>query len=192
MMAATPEAIGKIMADNAPSSAETQLSLKVERNGNVAVMTLEGTTLDAARRATEETKRKAETEMNARIVPPIAEVKETAEAERKRLEDIIAALTANITTLREKAEDEAAESRMSIARAEAQRVEALAVADAEWLARVEAEARVTAAREEAERLKSAEESRKKAEAEAAKARAKAVEDEENDPLQLVLKVNRWW
>jgi membrane protein involved in colicin uptake len=186
MMAAFPEAISKIVTDNTHSSTEMQLNLMMERGGNVATKTIANTTFDAARRTIEETKMKAEVEVNARADTPRAVVNATAEAERKRLEDIIATLTANITTLRMKAEVEAAESRMSIARSEAQRVEALAVADAERLARVETEARVTAAREEAE------EARKIAEIEAAKARAKAVEDEANDPLHLALKGTGWW
>jgi hypothetical protein len=207
MMAATPEAISKIVAHTARSSAAIQLDLMMERGESVATMPIANTTFDAPRRPIEETKKKAEAETTPTIDAPRVVTKETAEAERKRLEDIIATLTANVTTLRVKAEfeaaeaeaarkkaiDEAAESRMCIARAEAQRVEALAVADAERLARVEAEARVTAAREEAERLKAAEEARKIAEIGAAKARAKAAEeDEDSNALRQVLETYGWW
>jgi hypothetical protein len=109
MMAATSEAISKMTTRNALSSTEI--------------------------RTAEKTKRKVEIGTNTRMNVPGTETNARSEAERKRLEDIIAILTANIT----RAEAEAAESRMSVARADAQRIEALAVADAERLARVEAE-----------------------------------------------------
>jgi hypothetical protein len=192
MMAMIPEAISKIAVNNARSSAEVQLDLVMERDDNVATKTIANTTFDAVRRTIEETKIKAEVEANARVDAPRVVANAAAEAERKRLEDIIATLTENITTLRVKAEVEAAESRMSIARAEAQRVEALTVADAERLARVEAEARVTAAREEAEMLKAAEEAKKTAEIEADQARAKAAEeDEDSKALRQILEVCGW-
>jgi hypothetical protein len=85
MMAAIPEATGKIVINNARSSAEVQLGLTRGR-GQRSNHDHRGNNIRRCKKDNRRNEGKAEAETNARINVSRTGTKETAEAERKKIE----------------------------------------------------------------------------------------------------------